>query len=171
MKSLSKRHAYGMINMDKPSKPSKITIIIIVIIVMVIVGLLITYPFWGIHPVSTPNTAGNRVLLHGTVIVDSNSYYIQFIVPANSFNIHVKGNYSVQGNSTIRLYLMNESAFDAWNSLSSKINADFDSGQLSGGLVNVTLSGNGVYYVLFENKEGLKGTIVDTDLSLSYWST
>ena len=66
---------------------------------------------------------------------------------------------------------MNESAFDAWNSLSSKISADFDSGQSSMGLANVTLSGSGVYYALFENKEWLKGTIVDTDLSLSNWST
>jgi hypothetical protein len=144
---------------------------IIVIVVIVIAGLAVTYPVWGIHPMSTPNTAGNRTLLHGTAIVGSPFYYIQFIVPAHAFNIHVTGNYSVRGNSTIRLYVMNESAFESWNNLGSQISADFDSGQSSEGLVNATLSGSGVYYVFFENKEGLKEAVVDTDLNLSYWLT
>lgn len=154
---------------DKSRHRTKIFLITVATVIIVFVGLILTYNFWVFHPVSTPNTAGHRVLLHGTVIVGSDSYYIQFIIPARAFNIHVTGNYSVQGNSTIRLYLMNENAFDAWNSLSSKFSADFDSGQSTGGIVNATLSGSGVYYALFENNEGIK--IVDTDLSLSYWST
>jgi hypothetical protein len=49
---------------------------------------------------------------------------------------------------------MNESAFDAWNSQSSTISADFDSGQSSGSLLMLLYQGAAFITLFSKIKKG-----------------
>ena len=157
----------------KLKRPKHLTKILIFAasILLVVTGILaLTYNQWGLHPFSTPNTTGNQELLHGTVIIDNGSYYLQFIVPENALNIHVTGNYSVQTNSPIRLYIMDQNSFEQWRK-QSNFNPNFNNGESTNGDVNATLSSSGVYYVLFENSNQSIQPLVAVELKLSYWQT
>jgi hypothetical protein len=156
-------------NQKKPKQLTKILILAVTILVVVAASLIFTYNLWGLHPASTPNTSGNRELIHGTAIIDRGYYYLQFTVPHNLINIHVIGNYSAQNNSTIRLYVMDEDSFEQWGTQNKNFSPIFDSGKSTNGDVNATLTHAGVYYVLFENSNPAIQQVVDVELNLTYW--
>jgi hypothetical protein len=158
-------------NHKKPKHLTKILIITVTILVVVTASLIFTYNLWGIHPYSTPNTSGKQELLHGTAIIDRGYYYLQFTVPDSTSNIHVIGNYSVQNNSTTRLYVMDQNSFEQWGKQNKNFSPIFDSGQSTNGDVNSTLTHSGVYYVLFENSNPAIQQVVTVELNLTYWQT
>jgi hypothetical protein len=123
--------------------------LIVSVLLVTTAVLALTYDRCGIHPFSTPNTAGYQELLHGTVTIDNGYYYIQFTVPEHALNIQVIGNYSFSTSSQTKLYILDQKNFDQWHN-QSDFNPDFDTKGTSSGDVNATLPSSGVYYVLFE---------------------
>ena len=141
---------------------------------LLVAGLIVFWSIWGgCHsaPPSTPNTAGNRVLINGTIVVSENIYYIQFIVRNGAFNIHVNGNFAVLGGESIRVYILNEDNFDNMGVSGYKFAPNYDSGQSTGGDISSTLPSGGTFYLLFDNRFQTSQKTLEIEATVTYYSS
>jgi hypothetical protein len=115
----------------------------------------------------------NRVLLNGTITVDTGSFwYLQFIIPPESGQIQVSGGFTALGDGNdIRVYIMNDTSFNinAVPELGGHFSAYYDSGQLTTNSINVTLPSGGTYYLVYDNTFSASQKNVNTQVNLSYW--
>ena len=95
----------------------------------------------------------------------------KFTIPSGAFDINVSGNFSVIGEGTIRVIVVNSTDFVSGFGLPT----NYDSGQQSGGYINTTLAPGTTYYLVYANfvqwgySQATK--IVDTNVDFSFWQT
>jgi hypothetical protein len=148
-----------------------ITVVILVLLALTVVtGIYI----WGSsnilpHPVDTP-APGGYTLINGNITV-SYEYFIQFTVPTGAFDINLSGNFSVIGEGTIRVIVVNSTDFVSGFGLPT----NYDSEQQSAGYINATLAPGATYYLVYANFVQLGYSqptkIVGTNVDFSFWQT
>ncbi len=141
------------------------------IVIVLIAASVILVLLW--HPLSSA-IPGERILLNGTMSVDSSSYwYLQFVVPPDSNQIRVSGNFTVSGfnGSEIRIYIMSESNFKKGNfpEYGGSFKSNYDSGLVTSANFDVALSSGGTYYLVFDNIFSNSLKRVDARANLSYY--
>lgn len=140
-----------------------------IVVILIVAGFVLVCNFYHPHPISTP-IPSNRILLNGTVTINSGaSWSLPFIIPPNSYQIKVSGNFTVSGNNEnyIRAYIMNESSFMINGRYSGAV---YDSGQVAAANINVALpNGGGIYYLMFDNVFSNSQKEVDVQMNLSYF--
>jgi hypothetical protein len=143
--------------------------LIIILALSIGAGVYIISMPLAFQPMSTPATV-KQTLINGNITVDG-EYYIQFTVPSDAFDIKVSGNFSVIGEGTIRVIVVNATNFVSGFGLPTS----FDSGQRSANYVNVTLAPGATYYLVYDNfvQRGYSQPvkIVNTDIDLNYFYT
>lgn len=144
-----------------------IAIVIAVIVVLIILSSLLFALILNSHPASTPEVV-NRSLLHGTVIVDAESFwYLQFTIPSRANDIQISGSFTVLGQgSDIQIYFMNETIFNG-NAIPNS-GAYYDSKRVSTANYTFTLPSGGTYYLIYDNTFSSQPKNVDTQAILSY---
>lgn len=114
--------------------------------------------------------SGGYTLINGNINVGY-EYYIQFTVPSGAFDINVSGNFSVVGEGTIRVVVVNSTDFVSGFGLPT----NFDSGQQSAGHISATLAPGATYYLVYANfvQFGYSQPVktVDTNVGFSFWQT
>jgi hypothetical protein len=151
----------------------RIRALILLVILALSVGVG-TYVIWRVEnpPVHLVNTPApfQQTLINGNVTVD-NEYFIQFTVPSSAFDITLSGNFSVLGEGTIRVVIVNETNFVSGFGLPTS----YDSGQQTAGYLNVKLAPGATYFLVYDdyvqssNSQPVK--TVNTDIDLNYWYT
>jgi hypothetical protein len=148
------------------------------IIVILAVGLIISSSFNLFQYVQNnhlPQTkiADNpvpesRLLVNGNISVSAyNTYYIEFYVGPNSFDVQISGSFTVLNNSSIRVYLTTP---NDTNPGEPNFSPNYDSGYTASSSVNATLpvtTEGSYYYLVYNNQNSQADTIVDTKISLS----
>jgi hypothetical protein len=121
------------------------------------------------EPVATP-APGGYTLINGNITV-SNEYFIPFTIPSGAFDINVSGNFSVIGEGTIRVIVVNSTDFVSGFGLPT----NYDSGQQSAGYINATLAPGATYYLVYANivqwGYSQPTKIVDSNVDFSFWFT
>lgn len=149
-------------------------IISVVLLVVLALSIATGIYIWGSanilpHPASTP-ALGGYTLINGNVTVNS-EYFIQFTVPSGAFDVNVFGNFSVIGEGTIRVIVVNSTNFVSGFGLPT----NYDSGQQSTGFINATLAPGATYYLVYVNfiqwGYSQPAKIVDTNVDFSFWFT
>ena len=154
----------------------RINALILVVILAVSIGSSV-YITWRLLPfqpaytsvqfASTP-VGIEQTLINGNITVDG-EYYIQFTVPSDAYDITVSGNFSVLGEGTIRIIVVNATNFVSGFGLPT----GYDSGQQSADFVNATLAPGATYYLVYDNFiqwdifQPVK--IVNTYMDLNFW--
>jgi hypothetical protein len=147
---------------------------------LIVAALIIVSVFFVYTVVLRPQSSAvpaRRILLNGTVTVNSGSYwYLQFVVPPNSNpQIHVSGNFTASGGSgnDIRVYVMSESSFrtGGFPEWGKSFNAYYDSRQVTAATFSVELPSAGTYYLVFDNIFSDSQKKVDAQVNLSYYYT
>jgi len=109
-------------------------------------------------------------LINGNITV-SNEYFIPFTTPSGAFDINVSGNFSVIGEGTIRVIVVNSTNFVSGFGLPT----NYDSGEQSAGYINVTLAPGATYYLVYVNMVQWgypqPAKIVETNVDFSFWFT
>ncbi len=109
-----------------------------------------------------------QTLINGNITVDG-EYYIQFTVPSDAYDITVSGNFSVLGEGTIRIIVVNATNFVSGFGLPTS----YDSGQQSANYINAALAPGATYYLVYDNfiQWGIfqPVKIVNTDIDLNFW--
>ena len=149
--------------------------IVTVVILVVLASTVATGIYiWGSanilpHPVATP-APGGYTLINGNITV-SYEYFIQFTVPTSAFEINVSGNFSVIGEGTIRVLVVNSTDFVSGFGLPT----NYDSGQQSAGYINATLAPGATYYLVYANivewGYSQPPKSVETNVDFSFWQT
>jgi hypothetical protein len=80
-------------------------ILIIILALSIGAGVYIIWKPLPFQPMSTPANV-KQTLINGNITVDG-EYFIQFTVPSDAFDITVSGNFSVLGEGTIRVIVVN----------------------------------------------------------------
>ena len=151
---------------------------IITVVLLVVLALAIAtgiYIWSNRYPYPQPQIAitpapGGYTLLNGNITV-SYEYFIQFTIPSGAFDINVSGNFSVIGEGTIRVIVVNSTDFVSGFGLPT----NYDSGQQSAGYINTTLVPGATYYLVYANfvqwGYSQPTKIVDTNVDFSFWQT
>ncbi|HMK94063.1 MAG TPA: hypothetical protein VK536_01555 [Candidatus Limnocylindrales bacterium] len=144
------------------------------LILLVILALAVgtgAYVAWrlkhpGFRAASTP-VINEQTLIDGNITVDG-EYFIQFTVLPGAFDIRVSGNFSVIGEGTITVIVVNGTNFVSGFDLPTS----YDSGQQTAGHVDATLTPDATYYLVYVTFEQVgypqPVKIVDTDVNLNY---
>lgn len=124
---------------------------------------------------------GGYTLINGNVTVSGTWFFIPFTIPSSAFNINLSGSFSVIGEGTIRVIVVNSTNFGLPTGNDSGVtSAIYDSGQVPSGHFNVTLAPtlapNSTYFLWYVNyiplgpgmEYSTQTTIVDTDVNLSF---
>jgi hypothetical protein len=121
--------------------------------------------------VATP-LIGDRVLVNGTITVNTGFYYIEFTIPKEAYQISVEGKFSLE-NQTINIYVMNQTTFENWRWGVDKpdLKPDYISGQNMAGTLDVALDSSGTYYLIYDNAYQPNARIVNTEVLLHYLSS
>jgi hypothetical protein len=144
-------------------------ILLIILALSIGAGVCIIWRPLPFQPMSTPANV-KQTLINGNITVDG-EYFIQFTVPSDTFDITVSGNFSVLGEGTIRVIVVNATNFVSGFGLPTSS----DSGQQSANYVNVTLAPGATYYLVYNNfvqwgySQPVK--IVNKDIDLNYFYT
>ena len=144
------------------------TVVILVILALTATGIYIwESPNLQPHYAGTP-APGGYTLINGNITV-SYEYFVQFTVPKGAFDVNVSGNFSVIGEGTIRVIVVNSTDFVSGFGLPT----NYDSGQQSTGYINATLAPGATYYLVYANTVqwgySQPTKIVDTNVNFSFW--
>ena len=149
-----------------------IVLLVLVALAAVVAGVYLAWNLRNLSPhLAITPAYFQQTLIDGNVTLTDGEYYIQFTVLPGAFDINVSGNFSVLGEGTIRLIVVNATNFVSGLGLPTS----YDSGQQTSGRVNATLAPDATYYLVYANflqwgtPEPAK--IVNTDINLSYFYT
>ena len=148
-----------------------ITVVVLVVLELTIATGIYIWRSVNILPraVDTP-APGGYTLINGNITV-SYEYFIQFTVPTGAFDVNVSGNFSVIGEGTIRVIVVNSTDFVSGFVLPT----NYDSGQQSAGYINATLAPGATYYLVYANivqwGYSQPTKTVDTNVDFSFWQT
>jgi hypothetical protein len=152
-----------------------ITVVLLVVLALSIAtGIYIWSRYYPYQQLGAPGgplpVPGGYTLINGNITV-SYEYFIQFTIPSGAFDINVSGNFSVIGEGTIRVIVVNSTNFVSGFGLPT----NYDSGQQTAGYINATLAPGATYYLVYANivqwGYSQPAKIVDTNVEFSFWST